>query len=141
MIRTTKESHARKAIGEPLQLWLVEQIRSLPTVTDPSMIQSQKMSAHGEDLIIDDEVRRSLPVSFECKVAANGFDKTYSAHEQAKRQVDAMASAIEIIPISCIQEHGKEPLAVLSMSHLLKMFFAILSFTPPITGANENEIH
>ena len=53
MIRTTKESHARKAIGEQLQLWLVEQLRSLPTVTDPSMIQSQKMSAHGEDLIID----------------------------------------------------------------------------------------
>ena len=94
MIRTTKDSHARKAIGEPLQLWLVEQIRSLPTVTNPSMIQSQKMSAHGEDLIIDDEVRRSLPVSFECKVAANGFGKTYSADEQAKRQVDAMASAI-----------------------------------------------
>ena len=141
MIRTTKESHARKAIGEPLQLWLVEQLRSLPTVTDPSMMQSQKMSAHGEDIIIDDEVRRSLPVSFECKVAANGFGKTYSAHEQAKRQVDAMASAIEIIPISCIQEHGKEPLAVLSMSHLLKMFFAILSFTPPTSGANDNEIH
>ena len=53
MIRTTKESHARKAIGEQLQLQLVEQLRSLPTVTDPSMIQSQKMSAHGEDLIID----------------------------------------------------------------------------------------
>ena len=141
MIRTTKESHERKAIGEPLQLWLVEQIRSLPTVTDPSMIQSQKMSAHGEDLIIGDEVRRSLPVSFECKVAANGFGKTYAAHEQAKRQVDAMASAIEIIPISCIQEHCKEPLAVLSMSHLLKMFFAILSFTAPTTGANDNEIH
>ena len=58
MIRTTKESHARKAIGEPLQLWLVEQLRSLPTVTDPSMIQSQKMSAHGEDKIIDDKVER-----------------------------------------------------------------------------------
>ena len=141
MIRTTKESHARKAIGEPLQLWLVEQIRSLPTVTDPSMLQSQKMSAHGEDLIIDDEVRRSLPVSFECKVAANGFGKTYAAHEQAMRQVDAMAKAVEIIPISVIQEHGREPLAVLSMSHLLKMFFALLSFTPPTTGANDNEIH
>ena len=58
MIRTTKESHARKAIGEQLQLWLVEQLRSLPTVTDPSMIQSQKMSAHGEDKIIDDKVER-----------------------------------------------------------------------------------
>ena len=83
-----------------------------------------KIDIGKEDLIMDDEVRRSLPVSFECKVAANGFGKTYSAHEQAKRQVDAMASAREIIPISCIQEHGKEPLAVLSMSHLLKMFFA-----------------
>ena len=141
MIRTTKDSHARKAIGEPLQLWLVEQIRSLPTVTDPSMIQSQKMSAHGEDLIIDDEVRRSLPVSFECKVAANGFGKTYAAHEQAMRQVDAMAKAVEIIPISVIQEHGREPLAVLSTNHLMKMFCAILSFTPMAEGANDNEIH
>ena len=141
MIRTSKESHARKAIGEPLQLWLVEQIRSLPIVTDPSMIQSQKMSAHGEDLIIDDEVRRSLPVSFECKVAANGFGKTYAAHEQAMRQVDAMAKAVEIIPISVIQEHGREPLAVLSTNHLMKMFCAILSFTPMAEGANDNEIH
>jgi hypothetical protein len=141
MIRTTKESHARKAIGEPLQLWLVEQLRSLPTVTDPSMIQSQKMSAHGEDIIIDDEVRRSLPVSFECKVAANGFGKTYAAHEQAMRQVDAMAKAVEIIPISVIQEHGREPLAVMSTNHLMKMFCAILSFTPIAEGANDNEIH
>ena len=141
MIRTTKESHARKAIGEPLQLWLVEQIRSLPTVTDPSIIQSQKMSAHGEDIIIDDEVRRSLPVSFECKVAANGFGKTYAAHEQAMRQVDAMAKAVEIIPISVIQEHGREPLAVMSTNHLMKMFCAILSFTPIAEGANDNEIH
>ena len=141
MIRTTKESHARKAIGEPLQLWLVEQLRSLPTVTDPSMMQSQKMSAHGEDIIIDDEVRRSLPVSFECKVAANGFGKTYAAHEQAMRQVDAMAKAVEIIPISVIQEHGREPLAVMSTNHLMKMFCAILSFTPIAEGANDNEIH
>ena len=141
MIRTSKESHARKAIGEPLQLWLVEQIRSLPIVTDPSMIQSQKMSAHGEDIIIDDEVRRSLPVSFECKVAANGFGKTYAAHEQAMRQVDAMAKAVEIIPISVIQEHGREPLAVMSTNHLMKMFCAILSFTPMAEGANDNEIH
>ena len=40
MIRTTKESHGRKAIGEQLQLWLVEQLRSLPTVTDPLMIEA-----------------------------------------------------------------------------------------------------
>ena len=106
MIRTTKESHARKAIGEPLQLWLVEQLRS-----------------------------------FECKVAANGFGKTYAAHEQAMRQVDAMAKAVEIIPISVIQEHGREPLAVMSTNHLMKMFCAILSFTPIAEGANDNEIH
>ena len=63
MIRSTEESHERKAKGESLQLLVRDYIRNLPNIHDPSMIQSQKMSSHGEDILMEDEVRRTLPVS------------------------------------------------------------------------------
>ena len=86
MIRTTAESHLRKKTGEELQHWLRDQLRKQPFVTDPSMVQSQKMSAHGEDILMHDEVRRNLPVSFECKKAKSGFAPAYNALQQAVRQ-------------------------------------------------------
>lgn len=57
MIRTTEESHKRKEKGESLQKYIRNYLRGLPIVRDPSMIQSQKMSSHGEDIILEDEIQ------------------------------------------------------------------------------------
>ena len=124
MIRTTEESHERKAKGESLQLWVRDYLRNLPNIHDPSMIQSQKMSSHGEDILIEDEVRKHLPVSIECKKSKTGFAKTYAAMEQAIRQAAAMGSVLDIIPLVYIQQDGHEPLAVVRIDDLIKLFLS-----------------
>ena len=113
MIRTTEESHERKAKGESLQLWVRDYLRNLPNIHDPEMIQSQKMSTHGEDILLHDDVRKNLAVSIECKMAKSGFAKTYAAMDQAIRQTAAMGSTIETIPMAVIQQDGYQPLIVL----------------------------
>jgi len=124
MIRTTAESHQRKAKGESLQLLVRDYLRNLPNIHDPSMIQSQKMSSHGEDILLHDDVRKHLPVSIECKKAATGFNKTYAAMDQAIRQTAAMGSALEIIPLAMIQQDGHEPLAFVRIDDLFKLFLS-----------------
>ena len=135
MIRSTEESHQRKAKGESLQLWVRDYIRNLPTNHDPSMIQSQKMSSHGEDILLHDDVRKHLPVSIECKKAATGFNKTYAAMDQAIRQTAAMGSVLEIIPLAMIQQDGHEPLMVLRPDDGFKLFFS--NMTEEEEDANE----
>ena len=135
MIRTTAESHQRKAKGESLQLWVRDYIRNLPNIHDPSMIQSQKMSSHGEDILIQDEVRQNLPVSIECKKSKTGFAKTYTAMEQAIRQAAAMGSVLDIIPLAMIQQDGHEPLMVLRPDDGFKLLFS--NMTEEEEDANE----
>ena len=137
MIRTTAESHQRKAKGESLQLWVRDYIRNLPTNYDPSMIQSQKMSSHGEDILIHNDLRKHLPVSIECKNAATGFNKTYSAMDQAIRQAAAMGSSLDIIPLAMIQQDGHEPLMVLRPDDGFKLFLANMQ----LEEDEANEIH
>ena len=138
MIRTTTESHLRKKTGEELQHWLRDQLRKQPFVTDPSMVQSQKMSAHGEDILMHDEVRRNLPVSFECKKAKSGFAPAYNALQQAVRQVADMASTKEITPIAILQQDGFEPIAVLRTDDLFKVFLGNMENEEE---ENANDVH
>ncbi|MDB3861632.1 hypothetical protein N9301_09160 [Paracoccaceae bacterium] len=135
MIRTTEESHERKAKGESLQLWVRDYLRNLPNIHDPEMIQSQKMSTHGEDILIEDEVRKHLPVSIECKKSKTGFAKTYAAMEQAIRQAAAMGSVLDIIPLVYIQQDGHEPLMVIRPDDGVKLFFG--NMTEEEDDANE----
>jgi hypothetical protein len=137
MIKTTSESHQRKAKGESLQLWVRDYIRNLPTNYDPSMIQSQKMSSHGEDILLHDDLRKHLPVSIECKKAATGFNKTYSAMDQAIRQAAAMGSSLDIIPLAMIQQDGHEPLMVLRPDDGFKLFQANMQ----LEEDEANELH
>ena len=90
MIKNTAESHLRKLKGQSLQLAVVEALRKLPNI-NPDLIHSQVMSANGEDIIMDDEVRRELPISIECKKAKDGYTNTIKAIHQSKRQVAALA--------------------------------------------------
>ena len=68
MITTREESFKTKEKGEKLQLKVRDLHRSY--VSEPSLIQSQQMSAHGEDLIIDPKLRPYIPYSFECMYAS-----------------------------------------------------------------------
>ena len=68
MIRTREDSFKTKDKGEKLQLKVRDLLRSY--VSEPSLIQSQKMSAHGEDIIIDPKLRPYMPYSFECMYAS-----------------------------------------------------------------------
>ena len=86
------------------------------------MVQSQKMSAHGEDILMHDEVRRNLLVGFECKKAKSGFAPVYNALQKAVRQVADIASTKEITPIAILQQDGFEPIAVLRTDDLFKVF-------------------
>jgi len=122
MIRTTEESHKRKAKGESLQKFVCDFLRALPIVEDPSMIKSQKMSCHGEDIILEDELRKELPISFECKTATTGFARTYATMDQAIRQAEALASKKPITPIGVIKQDGLEPLAIMRFEDLINIF-------------------
>lgn len=124
MIRTTEESHKRKEKGESLQKYVRNYLRGLPIVRDPSMIQSQKMSSHGEDIILEDEIRSALPVSVECKRSATGFSRAYAAMEQATRQAEALASSKSVTPIAIIQQDGHEPLALVKIDDLFNLFLS-----------------
>ena len=122
MIRTTEESHKRKAKGESLQMYVCDFLRSLPIVDNPSMIKSQKMSCHGEDIILEEQIREDLPVSIECKTSATGFARTYATMDQAIRQAEALASSKPITPIGVIKQDGHEPLAVVRFEDLINVF-------------------
>ena len=134
MIRTTEDSHKRKAKGESLQMYVCDFLRGLPIVEDPSMIKSQKMSCHGEDIILEDELRKELPISFECKTATTGFARTYATMDQAIRQAEALASNKPITPIGVIKQDGHEPLAVMRFEDLINVFL-------PTTKNEEQSIH
>ena len=83
MIRTTEESHKRKAKGESLQMYVCDFLRGLPIVDDPSMIKT----CHGEDIILEEQIREDLPVSVECKTSTTGFARTYATMgKQSDRQ-------------------------------------------------------
>ena len=135
MIKITSESYQRKAKGECLQLWVRDYIRNLLTNYDPSMIQSQKMSSHGVEILLHDDLRKHLPVSIACKKAATGFNKTYSAMDHAIRQAAAMGSVLNIIPMAMIQQDGHEPLMVLRPDDGFKLFFS--NMTEEEEDANE----
>ena len=122
MIRTTEESHKRKAKGESLQMYVCDFLRGLPIVDDPSMIKSQKMSCHGEDIILKEKIREDLPVSIECKTSATGFSRTYATMDQAIRQTEALAASKPVTPIGIIQQDGHEPLAVVRFEDFINIF-------------------
>ena len=125
MIKNTAESHLRKLKGQSLQLAVVEALRKLPNI-NPNLIQSQVMSANGEDIILDDEVRRELPISIECKKAKDGYTNTIKAIHQSKRQVAALASTRTIAPIAVIEQDGYDKFVAMEWDVFWWLFFNIM---------------
>ena len=84
MIRTREDSFKTKDKGEKLQLKVRDLLRSY--VSEPSLIQSQKMSAHGEDIIIDPKLRPFMPYSFECMYAARPITSTFILNKMVQKK-------------------------------------------------------
>ncbi|MDB2507309.1 hypothetical protein N9X37_00975 [Planktomarina temperata] len=76
MISSTKESNARKAKGETLQMDVAAKLRAaFPQYAED--IESTPMSAHGEDIkILSAEARGAIPVSIEAKWKISGLSKS-----------------------------------------------------------------
>ena len=115
MIRTREDSFKTKDKGEKLQLKVRDLLRSY--VSEPSLIQSQKMSAHGEDIIIDPKLRPYIPYSFECMYASRPITSTdlVNKMEQAKRQNNDLALAIKTTPAVILEIEGYEPFVMFSL--------------------------
>ena len=109
MITTREESFKTKEKGEKLQLKVRDLLRSY--VSEPSLIQSQKMSAHGEDIIIDPKLRPYIPYSFECMYASRPITSTdlIKKMKQAKGQNNDLALAIKTTPAVILEVEGYEP--------------------------------
>tara|TARA_R100001510_G_scaffold49633_1_gene48089 strand:- start:922 stop:1338 length:417 start_codon:yes stop_codon:yes gene_type:complete len=113
MITTREQSFKTKAKGESLQLKVRDQLRNF--VADPDLIQSQKMSAHGEDIIIDPKLRKDMPYSFECMYSSKPVTSTdlMKKMKQAKRQNNDLALAIKTIPAVIFEIEGSEPIIMI----------------------------
>ena len=68
MIRTREDSFKTKDKGEKLQFKVIDLLKSY--VSEPSLIQSQKMSAHGQYIIIEPKLHPYIPYSFESMYAS-----------------------------------------------------------------------
>ena len=113
MITNAKESHRRKAKGKKLQKEVVELIKYyFPKYSDN--IESAPMSAHVENIRLDEVLRKVFPVSIEAKYKDKGLSNVYSAYEQAQRQTESIASTMGIKAVAVIKQRDSIPLIVMS---------------------------
>jgi len=138
MITTREDSFRTKEKGENLQLKVRDLLRSY--VSEPSLIQSQKMSAHGEDIIIDPKLRPSIPYSFECMYASRPITSTdlINKMKQAKGQNNDLALAIKTTPAVILEVEGYEPYVMFPLTD-----FCENSIAKNIVAneEQENEVH
>ena len=138
MITTREDSFRTKEKGENLQLKVRDLLRSY--VSEPSLIQSQKMSAHGEDIIIDPKLRPYIPYSFECMYASRPITSTdlINKMKQAKGQNNDLALAIKTTPAVILEVEGYEPYVMFPLTD-----FCENSIAKNIVAneEQENEVH
>lgn len=138
MIRTREDSFKTKDKGEKLQLKVRDLLRSY--VSEPSLIQSQKMSAHGEDIIIDPRLRPHMPYSFECMYAARPITSTDLLNKmvQSKTQNNNLASTIKTTAAVIWEVEGFEPQVMIPLKDYLDDRFGQ---NTPDKKEHDNEVH
>jgi|TARA_Y100001937_G_C7050648_1_gene298935 hypothetical protein len=138
MIRTREDSFKTKDKGEKLQLKVRDLLRSY--VSEPSLIQSQKMSAHGEDIIIDPKLRPYMPYSFECMYASRPITSTDLLNKmvQSKTQKTNLASTINITAAVIWQVEGFEPQVLIPLRDYCEDRFGKII---PEKKEHDNEVH
>jgi hypothetical protein len=121
MINHSKESNVRKAKGEKLQKNIEAQLQSA-FPQHANAIQSNKMSAHGEDIkITSDEARKDIPYSIEAKYKQKGLANVYAAYEQAERQLANISTALDVYAVAVVQQEGHDPLVVMNVEDWLTL--------------------
>ena len=84
MIRTREDSFKTKDKGEKLQLKVIDLLKSY--VSEPSLIQSQKISAHSQYIIIVPKLHPYIPYSFECMYASRLITSTFILNKMVQKK-------------------------------------------------------
>ncbi|MDG1935337.1 MAG: hypothetical protein P8I83_02805 [Paracoccaceae bacterium] len=112
MIVDAVDSTARKVSGAALQeLILGKLVATFPEAKEA--FSSCPMSAHGEDIRINKEFRKHVPISLECKYASKGFSSISNSLAQAHRQARSLGLVIPVQPLLFLQQGDERPMAVM----------------------------
>ena len=84
MIRTKEDSFKTKDKGEKLQLKVIDFLKSY--VSEPSLIQSQKMSPLSQNIIIEPKLHPYIPYSFECIYASRLITSTVKLNKMVQKK-------------------------------------------------------
>ena len=79
---------------------------------EPDDVKSTSMGAGGEDVLLSPAARKILPYQIECKNKAK--HAIYTHYEQAKTHG-------KYEPLLIVKQDRKEPLAVVSLEHFIKL--------------------
>ena len=115
-------SHVIKDKGEQFQQEVVAKLREVRQRFTSQDVQSCRMSAHGEDIILSPEARQVLPITVECKA-----QKRHAAHttwKQAHRQAKELCLPEQPEPVACIKVNGEVQLAVMRLEYVLALWAA-----------------
>jgi hypothetical protein len=115
-------SHIIKDKGEQFQQEVVAKLRDVRQGFTSQDVQSCRMSAHGEDIILSPQARQVLPITVECKA-----EKKHAAHttwKQAHRQAKKLCLPEQPEPVVCIKVTGEVPLASMRLEYALALWAA-----------------
>jgi hypothetical protein len=96
------KTQSAKAKGRRLQQLVVQKLLAAFEHLTELDLRSCSMGASGEDVVMSQAAKDTLPYSFECKSQKQGFTPVYKAYEQALSQ-----NAGE--PIVVIKQDRKKP--------------------------------
>ena len=112
MILNSLDSKDRKVAGNALQELIFGKLIAVFPEADDAF-SNCPMSEHGEDIRINAELRKHLPVSVECKYAAKGFGNISKALAQAHIQARSLGFAKPVQPLLFAQQGDERPMAIM----------------------------
>ena len=115
-------SHVIKDKGEQFQQGVVAKLRDVRQRFAPEDVQSCRMSAHGEDIVLSPAARQVLPITVECK--AQKRHAACATWKQAHRQAKELCLPEQPEPVVCIKVNGEVPLAVMRLEYALALWAA-----------------
>ena len=115
-------SHVIKDKGEQFQQEVVAKLLEVRQGFAPEDVQSCRMSAHGEDIILSPEARQVLPITVECK--AQKRHAVHTTWKQAHRQAKELCLPKQPEPVVFIRVDGEIPLVVMRADYALVLWAA-----------------
>jgi hypothetical protein len=115
-------SHIIKDKGEQFQQDVVAKLREVRQGFAPEDVQSCRMSAHGEDIVLSSAARQVLPITVECK--AQKRHAACATWKQAHRQAKELCLSQQPEPVVFIKVDGEVPLVVMRAEYALALWAA-----------------